>query len=148
MGPSIIEMVIKGSEKVILQFWLVLMVQQIFLPFWRVPIDKEVENVPELLRVNWCSEPHIGFWWFISGQDKSFMYHQEDNYTPQPMIIHLNPLDSCGPLQSGTISHDAILPRISQEQQHHSKLPKDCFRSLNSHCNTTGTHQIPTAPFS
>ena len=32
-----------------------------------------------------------------------------------------------------------------QEQQHHSKLPKDCFRSFDYHLNITGTHQNPTA---
>ena len=48
--------------------------------------------------------------------------------------------DPSKPLQSGTIPHDVILPRTSQEQQHHSKWPKDCFRSLNNHSNTTGTH--------
>ena len=60
MGPSIIEMVMKGSEKVKLQFWVILMVQKICLPFWRVLLNREVQNVPELLRVGWCSEPHIG----------------------------------------------------------------------------------------
>ena len=72
------------------------------------------------------------------------MQHQEDNYIPQTMIIYVNPLDPSRPLQYGTIPQDAILPRTSQEQQHHSKLPKDCFRSLNNHHNSTGTHQNPT----
>ena len=68
IGPSIIQMVIKGPEKVKLQFWVVLMVQKICLSFWSVLIDMEVQNVPGLFRVHGCSEPHIGFWWFISGQ--------------------------------------------------------------------------------
>ena len=49
---------LKGSEafwwvpvKVKLQFWVVLMVQKICLPLWRVLIDREVQNVTEPLRV-------------------------------------------------------------------------------------------------
>ena len=68
------------------------------------------------------------------------MQYQEDNYIPQTMISYFNPLAPQDPLQSGTIPKDTILPGTSQEQQHNSKLHKDCFRSLNNHCNSTGTH--------
>ena len=125
MGPSSIEMVMKGSEKVKLQFWVVLMVQTTCQPFWRVLINREVQNVTDLLRVHWCPETHIGFWWFISGQVQSFMIlmkHQEDNYIPQTVINYLNPSDPSRPLQSGTIPQDVIVPGTSQEQQQYSNF--------------------------
>ena len=40
------------------------------------------------------------------------MQPQEDNYSPQAMIIYVNPLDPSRPLQYGTIPQDANLFKI------------------------------------
>ena len=75
--------------------------------------------------------------------------HPSDNDNEFEPFGPLNtPQGPSRPLKTPQISHDAIVPGISQEQQHHSKLSKDCFRSHDYHLNTSGTHQNPTAPFS
>ena len=106
MVPSIIEMIIKGSEKVKLQFLVV-----------KINPLLSLRNTSKLI-------------------------------TSLTIIIYLNRLDPSIPLQSETISQEAIVPGTSQEQQHNSKLTEDCFRGLDYHLDTNGTHQNPTAPFS
>ena len=71
------------------------------------------------------------------------MKHQN---IPKTMIIYLSPLDHSRTLQSGTIPQDAIVPGTSQEQVHHSKLPKVFFRSFDYYLSTTGTHQNQKHP--